>query len=311
MASSVAITGASGFVGTALLRALRERQVAVRALVRTPVERGRDGDQVCIGQVGPETRWDDALGGIQTIFHLASVVHTPKATNSLYREVNVLGTRGLAEAAVRAGVRRIVFVSSIAVNGSATGERPFFAEDAPNPVGAYACSKLEAENALRAVCDAGGVEFSIVRPPMIYGRGAPGNFQRLVRLVNTGLPLPFGIASAERSFIGIENFMSALQLIATHPSAAGRVLLVRDAEMASVGELVRMIAEASGRKARLFPMPNVVLAAGLRVLGYSVDAARLFSPLLMDMTPMTRDLGWAPPLPLEDGIRNAVQSAAR
>lgn len=269
----VFVTGATGFVGRALSADLLRNGFDM-----VPADLRRPG-------------WEAGLQGCEAVLHLAGVAHA-RATAAVYQEVNVAATERLARAAARAGVRRLVFVSSIKVNGEATPpERPFRADDAPAPLDDYGRSKWRAEQALAAVR---GLETVVVRPPLVYGPGVRANFLRLVQLVDTGLPLPFASIRNRRSLIYVGNLAALLRACASHPRAAGRTFLAADGTDLSTPELVRRIAAALGRKARLLPFPPALLPS------------KLAASLVVDAAATREALGWAPPHTVDEGLAQVV-----
>jgi UDP-glucose 4-epimerase len=208
------------------------------------------------------------------------------------------------------GVRRLVFVSTIKVNGDYTGEPGlpdcFTAEDAPSPTGAYAVSKYEAEQRLRELCDANGMELCIVRPPLVYGPGAGGNFRRLAQLVKTGVPLPFAAIDNRRSMLALDNLVSLLRLCAASEAAPGRVFLASDGHDVSTPELIREIAKALGHPARLVRTPPKLLEALAGLLGRREEMQRLCRSLQVDNAETCQQLGWAPPISFATAIRSSV-----
>jgi len=242
--------------------------------------------------------------------HLAARVHRmddagPDAIGA-YREGNVNLTLNLARQAAESGVRRFVFVSSVKVNGELSGCRPFSATDVPAPQDPYGQSKWEAEQALRELGAASGMEIVIVRPPLVYGPGVRANFLRLMQLVRSGVPIPLASVKNRRSLVGLRNLVDFLLVCVLHPRAAGKVWMVSDQHDVTIAELIRLIAAAMEKPARLLPVPPGLLAGAASVLGKRAAAMRLLDPLQVDSTPATELLGWRPPLSLEEGIRDAV-----
>ena len=265
----VLVTGATGFIGRALC-----------------ADFTGSGWQVTAGDLR-QPRWEEALRGIDAIVYLAGVAHT-RASEALYEEVNVAATERLALAATRAGVRRFVFVSSIKVNGEATPpDRPFRATDAPAPQDAYGRSKWRAEQSLAQVP---GLDVVVVRPPLVYGPGVRANFLRLLRLVDTGLPLPFGSIRNRRSLIFLGNLVSLLRRCAEHPGAAGKTFLAADGEDLSTPELVRRMGAALGRAPRLLPFPVFLLPS------------KLTASLAVDASDARDALAWQPPHTVDDAL---------
>jgi nucleoside-diphosphate-sugar epimerase len=308
------VTGASGFVGQALCSALQAAGNAVRAGVRSsnslPATAGLE--VAAVGEIGAQTDWSAALADVDCVIHCAARAHVmhETVTDALaaYRAVNVAGTQRLAEQASALGVRRLVFLSSIGVLGIHTnGRGPFFVSDAPKPVEDYAISKWEAEQALMAVSAQTGLEVVVVRPPLVVGPGAKGNLLRLASLVARGLPLPLGAVHNQRSLVGLSNLVDVLRLCAVHPAAAGQTLLVSDGQDLSTPQLIRLMAEGMNRPARLLPVPVALLQAGGSLLGKRGEIDRLVGSLQVDSGYTQAQLGWTPPVSVEDGVREMAQ----
>ncbi len=305
----ILVTGANGFVGNVLCSELRASRLTVRAAVRT--ENFSGSDVVRVGAIDDKTDWTDALRDIVVVIHLAARVHvmTDKASNPLaeFRRVNVAGTENLARQAARAGVKRLVYVSSIKVNGEATeGVRKFSELDAPVPQDPYGVSKYEAEQALHRVAAETGLEVVIVRPPLVYGAGVKGNFAQILKVLALGIPLPLASVGNRRSLIYVGNLVDALILCATHPAAAGQTYLVSDGDDVSTPELLRELGDAMGHPARLLPCPQALLKLAGRLTGKADQVERLLGSLQVDSDKIRRELGWTPPYTPQQGLQLTV-----
>ena len=305
------VTGANGFVGAAFCQALAARGIAFVPGVRTLAGAGLAHPAAFpTGDLSGEVDWTPALAGCSVVVHLAARVHMMRERSadpdSAYQAMNVRATMRLAEQAAAQGVRRLVYVSSVKVNGERTQGRPFRADDMPAPEDPYGRSKLAAEQALQAWSARTGTELVIVRPPLVYGPGVRANFLRLMQLVRSGVPLPLGSIRNRRSMVALGNLVDFLVLCASHPAAAGATWMVSDNRDLSLPELVRLIAAAMERPARLLPVPAVLLSAGAALLGRRAVAGRLLNALQVDVSPALERLGWTPPLTVETGIRLAV-----
>ena len=308
------LTGATGFVGRVLIPLLESRGAHVRRLVRSH-GRGQAADisKVRTFVTGPLEDAPDlrsALMDVTTLIHLAGRAHVMRETAAdaiaAYRATNVEGTRNLAEAAADAGVQRLIFISSIKVNGERTSKQPFRASDEPNPEDAYGVSKAEAEAVLQEVSARTGLEICIIRPPLVYGPGVKGNFARLIRAVEKGVPLPLAAIDNARSMVYVENLCDLIVRCSDHPAAAGRTFLVADDEALSTPELLRRIGQARGKPARLLHVPQPLLKACLTILGRQREYERLADSLVVDTTSTREALDWSPPVSMAEGLRRTV-----
>jgi nucleoside-diphosphate-sugar epimerase/GT2 family glycosyltransferase len=303
----VLVTGASGFVGQAVCRRLLASGHDVVAtfrsgMLRLPVK------PIQIGRVDGDTDWRAALDGVEVVCHLASPAHlvhlTPEQARQAFHTVNVAGTRRLAAAAMEAGVRRIVFVSTIKVNGEITSGRPFTEQDMPAPLDDYGRTKLEAELILRALNVSGRIESVVLRPPLICGPAVKGNLLRLLQLCELGLPLPLAGLKNRRSLIAVDNLADAVHACVASPRAAGQVFLVADDQPLSTTDLVQLIGEGLGRRVKLIKAPLGGLGRLARLIGAKDSVRRLFGSLEVDSRHIRETLGWSPPLPLDRAIRD-------
>ncbi len=256
------------------------------------------GEDVVIGDLGSTAAWGEALQGVDGVVHLAARAHVMRdgSADPLadYRRVNVLGTRVLAQAAASAGVRRFVFLSSIKVNGEQTGQQPYTEQDLPRPQDAYGVSKWEAEHALLAAADKSSMEAVVLRPPLLYGPGVKGNFLSLIRAVDHGLPLPLASVHNRRSLLYAGNLNDAVILCLEHPIAAGKTYLLADDDGVSTPDLIRGIAHALGKPARLLHFPPLLLKLAGAATGKAGAVARLLGSLQVDSARIRSELGWRP-----------------
>ena len=305
----VLLTGATGFVGRHTVPLLAARGHRVRAALRTASE--GPWEPVVVGDIGPDTDWTAALTGVDAVIHMAARVHVMRDTASdplaEFRRVNTAGTVRLAEQAAAAGVKRFVFLSSIKAVVDESRPAPLDAATPPNPTSPYGISKLEAERALAAISARTGMEVAVIRPPLVYGPGAAGNMRALVKLVATGLPLPLGGIRNRRSLIYVGNLADAVVTVLEHPDAAGRTFLVQDGEPLSTADLVRAIAAALDRPARLIPVPRGLMALGAALTGTRAVFDRLAGTLTVDDGPIRNRLGWRPPHDLATGLRATAE----
>ncbi|XUY29649.1 NAD-dependent epimerase/dehydratase family protein [Agrobacterium sp. rho-8.1] len=300
------VTGATGFVGTSVVNTLRQRDLPFRAASRSARE-----DFIGVGDIDSSTDWQAALSGVDTVIHLAAhnqdIMAGDQGSDEKMRSVNVDGTARLAQQSVACGVRRFVFVSTIKVNGERSElRRPFTAHDVPAPETDYGISKRDAENRLKAIADASGMELVIIRPPLVYGRGAKGSFNALVKLVKSGLPLPLRSVHNRRSVIHVDNLADLIITAAMSPSARGHILMAADGAALSTADFIRKIAAASGRRAVLVPVPASLLQTIGRVAGKADMVARLIDSLEADIAETENSLGWKPPFSTDEGLRRSV-----
>lgn len=308
----ILVTGANGFIGSALVPALIAAGFAVRRGVRGASEqRPREGETHAVGNIDETTDWNEALRGIEAVVHLAARTHVLRDTASdplaAYRSVNVAGARQLATQAAAAGVRRLVFLSSVKVNGESTTMRPYTEDDTPQPEDAYGRTKWEVEQALRTIERATGLQVVIVRPPLVYGPGVKGNFLRLLELVSRGWPLPLASVWNRRSLVYVGNLVDAILSCIKTPAAAGRTFLVSDGHDLSTPELVRALAKCLGVSPRLYPFPASILMLGASLAGKRDEAARLLGSLQVDSSRIRRELAWQPPHTIEAGLAETAR----
>jgi len=308
----VLLTGATGFVGGALLRYLSAAGTCVVAAVRSSGAM-RSSERVFeVGDISADTQWASALECITVVVHTAARAHMSQEVSSdplaEYRGVNVEGTLNLARQAAAAGVQRFVFISSIGVNGN-INVRPFTALDAPHPVDPYAQSKWEAEQGLWRIQQETGMEVVIIRPPLVYGPEAPGNFGSLVRWIGKGIPLPLGAIHNRRSLVGIDNLVDLIVRCIDHPAAANQVFLAGDGCDLSTTELLRLVGDAMGRPARLIPVPAGVLKLCAALFGRKAMAQRLLGSLQVDISQTCETLDWQPPFTVEEGLKRCFPSS--
>ncbi|CAA7621179.1 NAD-dependent epimerase/dehydratase family protein [Magnetospirillum sp. SS-4] len=304
---TVLVTGASGFVGRPLCRRLAELGLPVAGAAR-PGARLPDGiESRRVAGLSPTTNWSAALAGMSAVVHLAARVHVmhDRAADPLaeFRAANVAGTLRLAEQAAEAGIRHLVFMSSIKANGEETHAAPF-GPDGAAPVDPYGVSKLEAERGLAGIAARTGMAVTVLRPPLVHGPGVKGNFRALIDLVARGVPLPLGLVDNRRSLIGLDNLVDAIRACLEAPPAAGgfRVYTLCDSETVSTPELIRRIGAALGRPARLLPVPVALLRLAGTLTGKSAAIQRVTASLEVSGAAIAADLGWNPPRTLNQGL---------
>ncbi|WP_458982598.1 NAD-dependent epimerase/dehydratase family protein [Pseudomonas borbori] len=299
----VLVTGASGFVGRALLQRLLALDWidAVAGLRKTGalIEYELPCERRVLGDLAVAAVNSDALQGVDVLVHTAARVHVmdDAATDPLavFRAVNVEGMLRLATAAAEAGVKRFVLISSVKVNGEETPPgHVFTAADQPCPSDAYGRSKWEAEQALQALCEATDMRWVIIRPTLVYGPGVRANFHRLMGGLAHGLPLPLGALNNRRSLVALDNLLDLLLICLVHPAAVNQIFMVSDGDDWSVAELARYLARALQSPARLLPVPRSWLRSGLQLSGCGSVAQRLCGELCVDIEKTKTLLGWQP-----------------
>ncbi|MDQ5767552.1 UDP-glucose 4-epimerase family protein [Thiothrix subterranea] len=308
------ITGSSGFIGSSLLLSLKStRTYSITTVIRN--KKNQDGVEdrsIVMNTIDQDSDWSETLFGINTVIHLAARAHilNDQVSNPLaaFRETNTYATLNLAQQAANAGVRRFIFISSIGVNGNQTHTKPFAADDLPTPAEPYAISKHEAEIGLRQIAAETGMEVVIIRPPLVYGANAPGNFGQLIKTVARGIPLPLGSIHNQRSLVALPNLIDLITTCIDHPAAANQTFLVSDGEDLSTTELLQRLSRALGKPARLLPIPQSWLETALTLVGKRAIAQRLCGNLQVDIS-KTRDLlGWTPPVSVDEALRQTAQA---
>ena len=314
MTRNVLLTGANGFLGSRLALALNsKRDIKLTVSVRRPIK--IFASQVLeIPSLDADTDWSVALSNQQVVIHAAARAHIMKdeVADPLaeYRRVNVEGALNLARQAAMAGVNRFIFMSSIGVNGN-TNIRPFTEVDAPNPAELYAQSKWEAEQSLWEIQRETGIELVIIRPPLVYGPNAPGNFGSLMGWVEKGIPLPLGAVHNQRSLVAVDNLVDLIITCIDHPSAANQLFLAGDGQDVSTTKLLRGVAHAMDKPTRLIPVPASLLMLGATLLGKKARAQRLLGSLQVDISKSRDLLGWEPPISVEEGLRRCFEPKDR
>jgi nucleoside-diphosphate-sugar epimerase len=303
--SRVIVTGANGFIGSALFQYLVMKNFDVVGTVR---KNSIQNNILEIGDINSETNWITALKGADIVIHTAARAHVmdDTATSPLdaYRKVNVQGTLNLARQAIKQNVKRFIFISSIKVNGEQTLPGTPFNEQSPaDPEDAYGLSKYEAELGLFELSKKVDMEVVVIRPTLVYGAGVKGNFASMIRLLERGIPLPLGGINNKRSLIGLDNLVDLISTCISHPAAGNQVFLAADGEDLSTPELLKRTAMVLQLPCRLLPIPGKVLLYGATLIGRKSLASRLLSSLQVDNTKARDVLGWVPPKNFDEGLQ--------
>ncbi len=311
---NVLVTGASGFVGLAVVNRLAIHSKFIpRAAVRHINHRLPAQVEVTqVGNLASATDWNAALQDIAVVVHSAGRAHVMQDTarNSLieFRRVNVEGTLHLARQAAKTGVRRFVFLSSIKVNGEGTlSGKPYRAEDKAAPIDPYGISKMEAELGLQRLARETGLEMVIIRPPLVYGPGVRANFLSMMHWLDKGIPLPLGAIHNKRSLVALDNLVDLVVTCMNHPAAANQIFLAGDGEDLSTTELLQRMGKALGRSSRLIPIPAKFLEIGATLLGKKAVAQKLCRSLQVDISKTRKVLDWTPPLGVDEGLQKTAE----
>jgi nucleoside-diphosphate-sugar epimerase len=297
---NILVTGAAGFVGRAVCRTLAAqegdsvmgttRQNKSALLGNVPL--------LSVGPISGETNWLDVLRSVNVVIHLASRAHVlddkSREPLKVFRQVNVNGTLALARQALSSGVKRFIFISSIGVNGAYSPSGAFSELSVEAPCTDYALSKFEAEEGLLELVKGTEMELVIIRPPLVYAGHAPGNFNRLLKLVSLGVPLPFAALSNQRSMIALEHLTDLIALCVRHPAAANQTFLVSDGVDLSIAEIISFVASGMGKNVPLFSVPKSLMRYGALLLGQQSTYRQLCEPLVIDSSKSRSTLGWKP-----------------
>jgi nucleoside-diphosphate-sugar epimerase len=306
----ILITGATGFVGQQLCTTALDRGYSLRTTVRLssqPHQLPSAIEIIPIDSIASPLP-DNALQGIDVIVHLAARVHIMKDTNNdplaANREINTAATLSLARQAAKNGVKRFIYLSSIKVNGEGglNQDKPYTEQDTPYPSDPYGISKWEAEQGLQQIAEETGLETVIIRPTLIYGAGVKGNFKQLMRLVQLGLPLPFGAIDNSRSLVYLGNLVDAILTCITHPAAKNQTFLISDGEDLSTPELIRRLANHSSKSVALLPIPTQILNLLGKLTGQISTLDRLLGSLVVGSSHIQTTLDWQPPYTVEQGL---------
>ena len=309
----ILITGATGFIGTQLSETLANSGHHVRATARSAAPNSPITREMVTCDLESADNLDHLTLGCEAIVHLAGRAHVmsdnPATSESLYLSANVDVTRRLAQSAARAGVKRMILMSSVKVNGeSTTIDAPFTSQDTPNPQDPYGRSKTQAEQVLWDVASTSELEGVVIRPPLVYGPGVRANFASLIGMVNRGMPLPLGSIHNMRSFVAIDNLIDCVATALQSSNAAGQTFLVSDGNDLSTPELIRYIASALHKSPTLFPFPPVLLKLAATSAGKRSAYDRLCGSLTVDIALTKQKLSWTPPFTVQDSLQRTVDA---
>tara|TARA_E500000331_G_C17201966_1_gene689667 strand:- start:113 stop:1096 length:984 start_codon:yes stop_codon:yes gene_type:complete len=310
--SKILITGATGFIATPLIRALREQGHILSGTTRkTGVFSGTNGIPLHkVPEISENTDWSNIISGAEVVIHLAARVHIMKDQSrnpiEAFRRVNTLGTKSLALQAANAGIKRFIFLSTVKVAGE-TSPIDGFKESGPiSPNDPYSISKYEAEQELLKIAQSSSMEVVIIRPPLVYGPNVKGNFLSLLKLAKRNYPLPLNSINNKRSLIFVDNLTDAIAKAVEHPKAANKIFFLSDEENLSTTELINKISTAFGSKARIFNVPQKYLDLFGKITGNTEIVKRLTQTLTVNSTRIKSDLNWSPPFQSDDGIEKTV-----
>jgi nucleoside-diphosphate-sugar epimerase len=310
---NILITGANGFIGSSIVKKLvKNSEFKVRVAVRKNRKVFSQDVEVYENfDISEKANWSEVLSNIDVVVHCAARVHVmvDKSSDpaSEFMKVNTEGTINLAYQAELMGVKRFIYLSTIGVNGYRTFDRPFKADDNPNPHSYYAQSKLEAEIRLMALSRTSKMAVVIIRPPLVYGPNAPGNFGLLVRIIKKQVPLPFGAIKNKRSFVFLDNLVDLISRCLSHPKAANQIFLVSDNDDLSTTQFLRKLGVAFGKPLLLFPIPMFFLRILSKSIGKTKVAQQLFESLEVDIDKNRELLGWSPPYCVDEAFRKTAE----
>ncbi len=306
MSKSILITGATGFIGNHLLSELEQKNHRIVIALRKPSTSNSNHKTTVVGEIDNSTPWKTALENIDVVIHLAARAHIlqESVTNpeAQFDRVNAEGTINLVKQCIEAEVKHFIFLSSI--GAVTTLSDTIINESSPcNPDTPYGKSKLKAEKALEELCQNSSMNYTILRPTLVYGANNPGNMERLLKLVAKGLPLPLGGVNNSRSLVYVGNLVDAIIPCINHPNAKNQTFIVSDGEDLSTPELIRRIGKAMNKTPLLLPIPSSVIRIGTKLLGKGEVGDRLLGSLQVDSSKIRETLNWQPPYTVDEGLK--------
>lgn len=307
----IAITGSTGFIGSALLKKLVENKHDITAILRKPTPESNEQKTIIVPEISSTTKWTEKLMTYDIIIHCAARVHVMKdnSTNPLaeFRNINTFGTLNLAQSAADSGVKRFIFISTIKVSGEYTiPGKSFKSSQTPNPIDNYAISKFEAEQGLLEIGKKTGMEVVIIRPPLVYGPGVKANFQKLMEYVKKTIPLPLGAVNNSRSLVSMDNLIDLIATCVVHPKAANQIFLVSDDHDVSTTQLLKKLANALNKPSLLIPVPRPVFTFFSKLFGKQAIVNRLFESLQVDIEHTKNTLNWQPPISFDKALKKTA-----
>lgn len=307
--ANIFITGEKGFIGSALVSRLESNEFNCRDDL---IKSKKINLKHAYIDIHNKNKWRNLLKNTDCIIHCGARAHIINEIEDhpleIFRKSNTQTTKVLAEEAAKLGVKRMIFLSTIGVNGTFTNiPEKFTFKDPPLPKEIYAISKWEAEQKLFEISKQTGLELVIIRAPLVYGHGVKGNFLRLIELIKLGIPLPFSLVRNKRSLIGVDNLVDIIIKCINHPDAKGKIFLVSDGEDLSTPDLIQHIACAMGKPARLFPMPIYLLNLFGIFFRKQYEIERLLGSLQVDNSYTKEILNWTPKTSLKEGIKRMVK----
>jgi nucleoside-diphosphate-sugar epimerase len=299
----ILVTGSSGFLGSVMLANLLKRKNKISTVVRSKQKINNSINEIVIDGISSENNWKSHLVGVDVIIHLAAVAHNNSTDPDYINEVNVNGTINLAQQAANKGVKRFIFISSIGVLGnSTTNSLPFNEHSSVAAHSQYAQSKLDAENALLTIAEETDLEVVIIRPVLVYGLSAPGNFGKLVNLVNKVPMLPFALCSNKRSFVSVDNLVDFISICIDHPKAKNEIFCISDGHDVSIKEFTDGIANGLNKRLIQLPIPLFIFTVLGKITGQSEAVEQLIGDLQVDSSKVKQLLDWTPPLTMAETL---------